>query len=131
VFDFWRWPEIFLFSIWSRPAVGPTQLPVKWVPGVVSPGIKQKPREADPHLHQVPRLRVVELCLHSRVHLHCVSTMGLFQVAVNLLHIAYTVHSCTTQFAVLIRACVRMTVSMAFSSKHCHLVSKQCKWVAC
>jgi hypothetical protein len=24
----------------SRPALGPTQLPVQWVPGVLSPGVK-------------------------------------------------------------------------------------------
>jgi hypothetical protein len=35
--------KIFLFSVASvsRPAVGPTQPPVQWVPGVLSPGVKR------------------------------------------------------------------------------------------
>jgi len=31
---------IFLFSTASTPALGPTQLPVHWVPGALSPGVK-------------------------------------------------------------------------------------------
>jgi hypothetical protein len=30
--------KICLFSIASKPALGPTQPPVQWVPGVLSPG---------------------------------------------------------------------------------------------
>jgi hypothetical protein len=37
----------FLFSMWSRPALGPTQPPIQWVPGVLSPGVKRPWREAD------------------------------------------------------------------------------------
>jgi hypothetical protein len=33
-FDFRRGQEIFVFSIAFRPALGSTQLPVLWVPGV-------------------------------------------------------------------------------------------------
>jgi hypothetical protein len=29
------------FSSVSRPALGPTQPPVQWVPGVLSPGVKR------------------------------------------------------------------------------------------
>jgi hypothetical protein len=32
----------------SRPVLGPTQPPVQWVPGVLSPGVKARPgRDAD------------------------------------------------------------------------------------
>jgi hypothetical protein len=34
--------EISLFSIHSRPALGPTQPPIEWVPDAVSPGIKRQ-----------------------------------------------------------------------------------------
>jgi hypothetical protein len=37
----------FLFCMSSRPALGPTQPPIQWVPGVFSPGIKRLGHEAD------------------------------------------------------------------------------------
>jgi hypothetical protein len=38
---------IFLFTTSSRPALGPTQPPVKWIPGTLSVGVKRPGRETD------------------------------------------------------------------------------------
>jgi hypothetical protein len=38
---------IFLFTTTSRPALGPTQSPIQWVPGVLSLRVKRPGREAD------------------------------------------------------------------------------------
>jgi hypothetical protein len=53
----------------SRPALAPAQLLIKWVPGALSPGVKQQGREAD-HIHLVPMSRMVALYLYSPVYLH-------------------------------------------------------------
>jgi hypothetical protein len=48
----------------SRPALGPTQSPVQWVPGVLSPAVKARPgREAD----HSPRLSL-QVLLFVRCH---------------------------------------------------------------
>jgi hypothetical protein len=39
--------RIFLFTTASRPALGSTQLPIRWVPEVLSAGVKRPVREAD------------------------------------------------------------------------------------
>jgi hypothetical protein len=36
----------FLFSMSSRPALGPTQSPIQWLPGALSPGVKRQGLEA-------------------------------------------------------------------------------------
>jgi hypothetical protein len=38
----------FYFSMSSRPSLGSTQPPTKWVPGALSPGVKRPGREAEP-----------------------------------------------------------------------------------
>jgi hypothetical protein len=38
---------IFLLATGSRPALEPTQPPIQWVPGALSPGVKRPGREAD------------------------------------------------------------------------------------
>jgi hypothetical protein len=37
----------FLFSMLSRQVLGPTQTPIQWVPGALSPGVKRQGRETD------------------------------------------------------------------------------------
>jgi hypothetical protein len=39
--------EIFLYSIASRPALGPTQPPIQWVPVALPQEVKQPGGEAD------------------------------------------------------------------------------------
>jgi hypothetical protein len=39
--------KVFLFSIASRPALGPTQPPIQWVLWALSPGVKWPGHEAD------------------------------------------------------------------------------------
>jgi hypothetical protein len=47
-----RWGlGIFIFTTASRTALGPTQLPIQWVPGALSLGVKRLGREAD---HSLP-----------------------------------------------------------------------------
>jgi hypothetical protein len=36
-----------LFVTESRPGLGPTQSPVQWVPGILTPGSRLSEREAD------------------------------------------------------------------------------------
>jgi hypothetical protein len=59
-FDPRRGQRIFPLTSVSRPAMRPTQPTVKWVPGVLSPGVKARPgRDADhsPHLMPSSRMR--------------------------------------------------------------------------
>jgi hypothetical protein len=46
-FDFRQGQEIFLFSTVFRPALGPTQLPIRWLPGTLSQEVKRPGNEAD------------------------------------------------------------------------------------
>jgi hypothetical protein len=50
----------------SRPAMGSTQPPVQWVPGVLSPGVKSSRGVIlTTHSHLVPRLRMSRSCTSS------------------------------------------------------------------
>jgi hypothetical protein len=55
-FDLRQRQRIFLLAAASRPALGPSQPPVQWIPGVLSPGVKRPGRDADHSPHLVPRL---------------------------------------------------------------------------
>jgi hypothetical protein len=57
---------IFLFTTASRPASGPTQAPIQWVPGALSLGVKWPGSEADHSLPSSAEVEEwVELYLHS------------------------------------------------------------------
>jgi hypothetical protein len=57
----WNWildrgKRIFTLTSVSRPALGPTQPPVQWVPAVLSPGVKRdRGVTLTAHPHLVPR----------------------------------------------------------------------------
>jgi hypothetical protein len=51
--------KIFFFSTVSTLALGPTQPPIQWVPGVLSLGVKRLGREAD---HSPPSSAEVKNC---------------------------------------------------------------------
>jgi hypothetical protein len=53
----------FVFSISSRPALGPTQPPIQWVPGALFPGVKRPGSEAD---HSPPATaEVKKTCIYT------------------------------------------------------------------
>jgi hypothetical protein len=56
--------EMFLFPIASRPGLGPTQAPIQWAPGALSPGVTRQVHKATTHLQFVSRSGMVELYLH-------------------------------------------------------------------
>lgn len=59
----------FLFTITSRPVLGPTAPPIRLVQGPVSLDAKRQGREAD-KFYLVLRLRILELYLRSPIRLH-------------------------------------------------------------
>jgi hypothetical protein len=64
-FDSWQGLGIFLFTTASRTALGPTQPPIQWVLGALSPGIKRPGREAD---HSPPSSAEVKECVELYLH---------------------------------------------------------------
>jgi hypothetical protein len=72
-FDSRQGKEIFLYSTASRATLGPTQPPIQWVPGALSPGVKRPRCEADhspPSSAEVKRggdISLLTVCLHGVV----------------------------------------------------------------
>jgi hypothetical protein len=60
-----RGKRFFLHSTVSRPVLGPTQKESNGLQGIFPWGVKLLEPEADHSPHLVPRLRTVELHLHS------------------------------------------------------------------
>jgi hypothetical protein len=67
---------IFLFTTASRSALGPTQPPIQWVPGVLSLGVKRLGREAD---HPPPSNAEVKECMELYLH----ASIRLYGVVLN------------------------------------------------
>jgi hypothetical protein len=64
-FDPWQVQGIFLYSTASKMALWRTQPSTQWLLGALYLGVK-----LTGHLHPVLRSRMVELYLHSPIHLH-------------------------------------------------------------
>jgi hypothetical protein len=64
-FDSRQGLRIFLFDTATRPALGPTQPPVEWVPGSLSLGVKRPGCEAD---HSTPSIAEVKGCVELYHH---------------------------------------------------------------
>jgi hypothetical protein len=61
-------PHLVL-PIASRPALGPAQPPIKWLPGVLSPRVKRQWREADHSPLSSAKVKNGSMYVHStRIH---------------------------------------------------------------
>jgi hypothetical protein len=66
-FCFQQRQEIFLHSAACRPDLGLIQIPIQWVLGTLSPGVKLPVLKLTTHLYVVLWSRIVALCLHGVV----------------------------------------------------------------
>jgi hypothetical protein len=63
----------FRFSISSRPALGPTQPPIQWVQGALSPAINRQVRQADHSPPSSAEVTKLWIYIHSPTNLHGVA----------------------------------------------------------
>jgi len=71
VFDSRRGLGIFLFHTMSRPALGPTQTLIQWIPEALSLGVKRPGREAyHSRLSSAEVEECMDLYLHSPIRLN-------------------------------------------------------------
>jgi hypothetical protein len=57
-FDSLQGLGIFLPATASTSALRPTQSPIQWAPGTLSPGVKRQGVKLTTHLHVIPRIRL-------------------------------------------------------------------------
>jgi hypothetical protein len=87
-FDPRQGQRIFLLAPGSRPALGPTQHPIQWVPAVLSPVVKRgRGVTLTPHPHLVPSLRM------SRSYTSCPPHVPPWHVAGQLYFLFYFYNS--------------------------------------
>jgi hypothetical protein len=69
-FDSWWGLEIFLFSTMFRPTLEPTQPPIQWILGALSPGVKWLGHEADHSLPSSAKVKNMWCFTSIPVYLH-------------------------------------------------------------
>jgi hypothetical protein len=79
-FDSRRGLGIFLFSTASRPAPGPTQPPIQWVPGALSLAVRRAGREADHSPPSSAEVKNAWRCTSTPVCLRATFTFTLIDV---------------------------------------------------
>jgi hypothetical protein len=61
-FNSWQWQK----SLSSRPRLGPSQAPIKWVHGAIFPGIKRTENKSDHYLYLMQKLAMCAVNLDGR-----------------------------------------------------------------
>jgi hypothetical protein len=69
----------------SRPALGSTQPPVQWVPGVLSPGVKRgRGVMLTPHPHLLPRSRMTPWRIAGLLYIYSINLNSISVLSSNL-----------------------------------------------
>jgi hypothetical protein len=111
-----RGERIFPLASMSRPALGPTQLPVQWVPGVLSPGLERGRGVAlTTHPHLVPRSISRSYMSSAPKSLHGLLLGQHFSLVYVKYIFLFTFFSCYSTKMILITALMRGKVSQSFT----------------